>query len=128
MKVLLDTQIVIWWNTESSKIEPVARELIGDSLVEKLVSHATLWEMAIKIRIGKLIIRPSLFTFVEQNIKRNGMQLLPIDEYSIYATQNLELHHQDPFDRLIIAQAIVGNIPVITSDKVWGKYPVRLLI
>lgn len=128
MKVLLDTQIVIWWNTESSKIEPVARELIGDSLVEKLVSHATLWEMAIKIRIGKLIIRPSLFTFVEQNIKRNGMQLLPIDEYSIYATQNLELHHQDPFDRLIIAQAIIGNIPVITSDKVWGKYPVRLLI
>jgi len=128
MKILLDTQIVIWWNTESSKIAESAREMIRDPSVKKLVSYASLWEMAIKIRIGKLKIIPDLVTFVERNIKNNGMTLLPIDEHAIYATQTLELHHQDPFDRLIIAQAIVENISVITSDITWKKYPVRLAI
>ncbi|MEW5815385.1 MAG: type II toxin-antitoxin system VapC family toxin [Spirochaetota bacterium] len=127
MKILLDTQIAIWWNTDSSRISPEAKELISDASIEKYVSHASLWEMAVKIRIGKLKILPNLAAFVDKKIKNNGMKLLPIDEQAIYATQTLELHHQDPFDRLIIAQALVETIPVITSDAIWKRYPIRVL-
>jgi PIN domain nuclease of toxin-antitoxin system len=127
VKLLLDTQIVIWWNTDSSKISARLAGLISDPRNRKMVSHASIWEMAIKIKIGKLKIQPSLFTFVEMKIKNNGMSLLPITEHTIYATQNLELHHQDPFDRLIIAQALVEKLPVITADSIWQQYPVSII-
>lgn len=127
MKVLLDTQITIWWNSDSSKLSAKTKELISDPQVEKFISLAGIWEMAIKIKIGKLQIQPDLHTFVTKKIKENGMSLLPIDEHAIYVTQKLELYHQDPFDRLMIAQAIVENLPVITTDSVWKRYPIHIL-
>ena len=127
MKILLDTQIAIWWNTDSSKLNTESKEIISDSSIEKLFSFASIWEMAIKVKIGKLVIQPDLHTFVDKKIRENGINLLPIDEYAIYTTLTLELHHQDPFDRLIIAQAVVENIPVITADTLWRKYPIHIL-
>jgi PIN domain nuclease of toxin-antitoxin system len=127
MNVLIDTQIAIWWNTDSSKLSAEMKELISDPSIEKLVSLAAIWEMAIKIKIGKLKILPDLHTFIDKKIKKNGMKLLPIDEYAIFATQTLYLYHQDPFDRLMIAQAVVENIPVITADTVWKRYPIHIL-
>ena len=127
MKIILDTQIILWWNTDSSRISSSARKLIQDPSIDKLVSFASLWEMAIKIRIGKLRIIPDLVTFVDKNIKKNGMILLPISEHAIYATQTLSLHHQDPFDRLIIAQALVENVSAISADAIWEQYPIKLI-
>jgi PIN domain nuclease of toxin-antitoxin system len=127
VKILLDTQIAIWWNTDSSKLNTESKEIISDSSIEKLFSFASIWEMAIKVKIGKLVIQPDLHTFVDKKIRKNGINLLPIDEYAIYTTLTLELHHQDPFDRLIIAQAVVENIPVITADTLWRRYPIHIL-
>lgn len=127
MKILLDTQIAIWWNTDSSKLNTESKEIISDSSIEKLFSFASIWEMAIKVKIGKLIIQPDLHAFVDKKIKKNGINLLPIDGYAIYTTLTLDLHHQDPFDRLIIAQAVVENIPVITADTLWRRYPIHIL-
>jgi PIN domain nuclease of toxin-antitoxin system len=118
---------VLWWNSESSKITKSSKRLIEDSAVEKLVSDASIWEMAIKIRIGKLHVQPDLKTFVQRNIIDNGMRLLPIHRDALYETQRLELHHQDPFDRLIIAHAIVENISVISSDSTWKLYPIEVI-
>lgn len=127
MKILLDTQIAIWWNTDSSKLNTETKEIIADSSIEKLFSFASIWEMAIKVKIGKLTVQPDLHTFVDKKIKKNGINLLPIDEYAIYTTQTLDVHHHDPFDRLIIAHAVVENIPVITADPLWKRYPIHIL-
>lgn len=125
MTVLLDTQIVLWWNTDSTRLSRKAIEILRDSTARPLFSHASIWEMAIKIRIGKLRVEPDLETFVDRFIVANGIELLPVSLQAILGTGKLELIHQDPFDRLIIAQAIAEGLPVVGADAIWDKYPVR---
>ena len=125
MTALLDTQVVLWWNTDSTRLGQNALEILRDSTARLLFSHASIWEMAIKVKIGKLRLEPDLETFIDRFIVGNGMELLPIGLQAILGTKNLEPIHQDPFDRLIISQAISDGLPVIGADAVWDGYPVR---
>ena len=127
MKLLLDTHTFIWFVTDSPKLSPMAKELIEDELNEKLLSIASVWEMAIKQSIGKLNLIAPFKDFIEPQIKQNSINLLQISILHLNVVASLPLHHRDPFDRLIIAQSIVEQIPIVGIDKLFDAYPIQRL-
>jgi PIN domain nuclease of toxin-antitoxin system len=127
MKVLVDTQSFIWYFIESEKLSKNAFKIINDPKNQCFVSLASIWEMAIKLRKGgDLGLNGSLEDFIKR-VEEFDFEFLPISKTNIYATQKLELHHNDPFDRLIIAQAISENLDIISSDEIFDKYPIKRL-
>ena len=112
MKLLLDTHTFIWFVTDNLKLSAAVKALIENEYNEKLFSIACIWEMAIKHSIGKLRFDLPFRTFVEQQMVLNNMELLNVEMNHLAVVSNLPLHHRDPFDRLLVAQAIVEKIPV----------------
>ena len=94
---------------------------------ENLLSLVSVWEMAIKHSIGKLNFQPSFNEFIEQQIIMNWIELLPIRIDHVAVISSLPLHHRDPFDRLLIAQSIVENIPLLSADQIFDAYPIQRL-
>lgn len=127
MRLLLDTHTFIWFVTDSSKLNLSVKALIEDENNEKLFSIVSIWEMAIKQSIGKLSFNLPFKTFIQQQISANSINILNINLDHIDAVVSLPLHHRDPFDRLIIAQAIVEQIPVLSGDTVFDAYSVQRL-
>jgi|SRR5688572_10956311 PIN domain nuclease of toxin-antitoxin system len=127
MKILLDTHTFIWFVMGNTKISAVARTLIEADNNEKIVSTASLWEIAVKLSIGKLNLALSFDEFVSKQLYGNGFDLLKIETGHISSVSTLPLHHRDPFDRLLIAQAIVENIPVVSADKAFDSYAINRL-
>ena len=125
MAILVDTQILIWLAESPEKIPDSIRIFIEDSAI--LMSSASIWEMAIKIRIGKLKLSVSLEKTTANFIDNYDFELLSIGLPHIYKTQQLPLHHRDPFDRLIIAQSIVENIDIVSSDQAFDAYGIKRL-
>ncbi|ACC82575.1 type II toxin-antitoxin system VapC family toxin [Nostoc punctiforme UO1] len=123
MRQLLDTHIFIWFVMGDPRISVSIRSQIENN--ENLVSLASVWEMAIKHSIGKLNFDLAFDEFIEQQIIRNGIELLPITINHITVVAALPLHHRDPFDRILIAQALVENIPILSADKIFDLYPIR---
>jgi PIN domain nuclease of toxin-antitoxin system len=113
MRVLLDTHTFLWFVMGSAKLSDNARTLIEDPANDKVLSVASLWEMAIKVSLGKLTLSPSFDDLIPSQLSQNGIGLLNIkvDHLSLLAT--LLFHHRDPFDRLLIAQAVIEKIPVV---------------
>ena len=127
MRFVIDTHTFIWYVTNNSKLSLTARELINDGNNVVLLSVASVWEMAIKHSIGKLDFELPFITFVESQIRQNDMALLQIEIEHLALVANLPLYHRDPFDRLIISQAILEQIPIVGVDKVFDSYSVRRL-
>ncbi|MFN6516247.1 MAG: type II toxin-antitoxin system VapC family toxin [Nostoc sp. CreGUA01] len=127
MKFLLDTHTFIWFVTDSPQLGTTAKALIEDEYNEKWFSVASIWEMAIKCSIGKLTFNLPLQTFVEQQIEQNSMDLLMIEIAHLAVVATLPLHHRDPFDRLLIARAMVEKIPVISADVAFDAYGIERL-
>ena len=125
MRQLLDTHIFIWFVMGDPRISVSMRSQIENN--ENLLSIASIWEMAIKHSIGKLNFDLAFDEFIEQQIIRNGIELLPITINYISVVAALPLHHRDPFDRILIAQALVENIPILSADKIFDAYPIRRL-
>ena len=125
MRQLLDTHTFIWFITGSDRINNKVRERIESN--DNLLSIASLWEIAIKSSIGKLDLKLSIEQLVEEQITANGIELLDITTEHIAVVADLPLHHRDPFDRLIIAQAMVEQIPIVGVDKVFDSYSVQRL-
>jgi PIN domain nuclease of toxin-antitoxin system len=125
MKQLLDTHSFIWFVTGNSRITNKVRSQIENN--ENLLSIASVWEIAIKFSIGKLNLGISIQELVDEQIINNGIELLSITTEHLAVVSNLPLHHRDPFDRLIIAQAMVKQIPIVGLDKVFDSYSVRRL-
>lgn len=126
MKLLLDTQILIWAYGQSGKLTPVVSGLLTDPEHDLFVSVVTMWEMTIKEQIGKLYLPLSARQFVAHAQNVGMMQVLPVTESHVWQVGNLPLHHRDPFDRLLIAQAIVEDLALLTSDGAFQHYPVKL--
>jgi PIN domain nuclease of toxin-antitoxin system len=124
MALLLDTQVIIWIEENPQKISVAAKEKIF-SEPEIYFSKASVWEMAIKIKTEKLVLKQFLSAFIKNFQNDYHFEILDILLSHIYQTQELALHHRDPFDRLIIAQAIAENIPIVSSDSVFDAYPVK---
>lgn len=127
MRLLLDTHTFIWFVINSPRLSVVVRGLIEDENNEKLLSIASVWEMAIKHSSGKLSFSLPFREFIEQQLSINSMELLNINLEHTYVVATLPLHHRDPFDRLLIAQAMVDKIPILTADSAFDAYPVQRL-
>ena len=127
MKLLLDTHIFLWFIMGSTTLSAHARDLIEDVAHEKFLSVASLWEIAIKYSIGKLSLSAPFDELIPQQLSLNGFELLNIkvDHVAIVAT--LPFHHRDPFDRLLIAQAMVEKMPILSVDALFDAYPVTRL-
>src|SRR5436309_10451837 len=102
MKLLLDTHVFLWWLSDPKLLSLAASNAIGDPKNRILVSIVSLWEIAIKRVIGKLLAPIDLQT----DVTRAGFELLPMDVAHIVATETLPMHHRDPFDRMLVAQSI----------------------
>jgi PIN domain nuclease of toxin-antitoxin system len=127
MKFLLDTHTFIWYVTNNQKLSLTAQQLINDGNNEILLSIVSIWEIAIKYSIGKLSFELPFEIFISQQLSVNNFDLLNIRVNHLNIVANLPLHHRDPFDRLIIAQAMVEQIPVVGIDVVFDLYPIQRL-
>ena len=121
MRLLLDTQILLWWLVDDPRLGPETRELMASTAC--LVSVASIWEVAIKHRLGKLPVSPAEFR--DQSLAA-GASLLPVLDGHVIETANLPLVHGDPFDRLLIAQARLEGLMAVSSDGQWRQYEVLL--
>jgi PIN domain nuclease of toxin-antitoxin system len=144
--MLLDTQAFLWYVLDDPRLSNRARAAIGggppDMLVnpaqaafdqtqsgnpEVLVSPASYWEIAIKISLGKYVLTVPFETFWRSGIEDNGFRVLPIEVSHAAALLTMPFHHRDPFDRLLVAQATVENIPLLSSDPALDAYPIQRL-
>ena len=124
MKLLLDTQAFLWFVLNDRALSQAACDLIVDPLNDILLSPASYWEIAIKISIGKYKIPGNFETWIEHQIQVNELEILPIKVAHAAAIVTLPFHHKDPFDRLLIAQALIEKIPIISVDVVLNHYAV----
>ena len=125
MKILIDTHVFIWYIQNSERLPSSAATLINDGGNEILFSIASIWEMAIKQSTGKLNLGIPYIGFIEEQMRLNNIKLLPINLNHIELVTTLPFHHRDPFDCLLIAQAITEDIILISTDSVFALYPVQ---
>jgi PIN domain nuclease of toxin-antitoxin system len=127
MKVLIDTHTFLWLIEDHPHLSTAARSIFADSANEVFLSIASVWEMAIKVSLNKLQLNASFEHFITQNVPKNNVQLLPVTLPHLVQVSALPFHHRDPFDRLIIAQSIVENIPIVGVDAAFDAYPITRL-
>lgn len=125
MRILLDTQAFLWFVLNDPSLSTSACDLITDPDNDILLSPASYWEIAIKVSIGKYQIPGSFDTWMEQQIQVNELEILSIEVAHVAAIVTLPFHHKDPFDRLLVAQALVEKIPIISVDSVLDNYGVN---
>jgi PIN domain nuclease of toxin-antitoxin system len=127
MRILIDTHIFIWIATEPERLSPRFIESIVDRQNSLFLSLASIWEIQIKVALGKLDLKGDLATIIDIQIEQNSIELLSIDLTHIYALSNLPAHHRDPFDRLIIAQSQVEKMTLATVDSAFERYEIDRL-
>lgn len=124
-RLLLDTHTFLWWVDDAPELSAKARRVIADAKNECYLSTASVWEIAIKASVGKLRLTQSVFKYVPEHVAANGFVQLGIDFRHAARVETLTFHHRDPFDRLLVAQALEEDIDVVTRDKVFENYGVR---
>jgi PIN domain nuclease of toxin-antitoxin system len=122
MLLLLDSHTFLWFVLKDPQLSRAAETLITDPDNDILVSPATYWEMAIKVGKKKLDLMATYDNFMKQGIEGNDFEILPIETKHTSLLTTMPLHHKDPFDRLLIAQAIVEQIPVVSVDATFDAY------
>ncbi len=127
MKLLLDTHTFIWWDSAPSKLSKRVLEFCQNSSNTLILSVASVWEMQIKSQMGKMKLALPLEELIESQQQINNIQILPIKLKHILSLEPLPIHHKDPFDRLIIAQANVESAILVSCDSVFKDYAVNLL-
>jgi PIN domain nuclease of toxin-antitoxin system len=125
--LLLDTHAMLWFFWDDSQLSQDARSLIENADNRKLVSIASCWEVAIKVGLGKLNLGEPSRSFLPREIARNNFELLPISLEHATTVEGLVAHHRDPFDRLLIAQAMVEGLSLVSVDVVFDQYGVSRL-
>lgn len=127
MKLLLDTHCFLWWFADDPRLGDSARELIGNAENDVYFSAASSWEIAIKVSLGKLRLPESPDVYVPTRLAAQEIQGLAIEHVHALRVANLPSHHQDPFDRLIVAQAQIEKMPVVTVDEKVARYDVEAI-
>ena len=125
MKILLDTHTFLWGITDESRVPPRVRSLIQAE--EPWLSVASVWEILTKVQLGKLDLPVPTGTFLVSTLTFNGVQILPVTLDHVLRVENLDLHHRDPFDRLLIAQSMNEGWPIVTADPWFSRYPVEVI-
>lgn len=127
MNLLLDSHTFIWWRDDPDKLSPIAFSEISNPKNDIFLSVVTVWELQIKIALNKFSVRGRLEKAVKDEQKNNGFQILPVKLSHALYIENLPLHHKDPFDRLLISQAIIENMNLVSADANFADYQVNLL-
>jgi len=122
-RLLLDTHTFLWWLADDPRLASVARDIIADNRNTVYVSAVTGWEIAIKKALGKLDAPDDLDSFVE----KEGFEHLPITFYHAEQAGALPVHHKDPFDRMLVAQAQAEGLLIMTADQIIPQYGVRVV-
>lgn len=125
MRYLLDTHTFLWALTDAPQLSPSARRCYLDAENELVLSVVCVWEMAIKASLGKLTIEEDLAGFLRRELRAQGIGLQAIELEHVLAVRTLPLHHRDPFDRLLIAQALALGLPILGCDAAFDAYGVR---
>ena len=124
MKLLLDTHALLWWLADDDRLGPRARELIEDPGNDVLVSVVSLWEIVVKLRVGKL---EADIEEIVAAVGREGFACLDIGTAHLLTLAELPMHHRDPFDHLLIAQAIAEDLVFLSEDRNTARYQVRFV-
>ncbi len=123
MRLLLDSHAFLWWSEGSSQLGTGARHAIADPANEVLISIASLWELILKVSLGKLALPDDIETMVLSQ----GLSVLAVSFDHLRRFGTLTLIHKDPFDRMIIAQALAEGIPIATADRRFASYGVQIV-
>ncbi|HAK46008.1 MAG TPA: PIN domain nuclease [Spirochaeta sp.] len=116
MNYLLDTHAFLWWIADHPMLSPPARKLIADTENDIYLSTASVWEIAIKTRAGKLEITEDINIFIADNLQKNSFKILPINLFHSIKISEIPNSHRDPFDQMLAAQSIVENMPILSRD------------
>ena len=127
MRLLLDTHSFLWFVSGNPQISSSARMLIEDVSNQPFLSVASLWEMAIKMSLGKLSLGQPFETLIPQQLSLNGIALLGITISHTAVVAGLPFHHRDPFDRLLVAQAMTEQMSIVSRDTAFDAYAVTRL-
>ena len=126
-ELLLDTHAFIWWASTSARLPAQVLTLCEDTTNDLLLSVVSVWEMQVKIQLGKMTASRPLRELVAHHQQANNLHVLPVQLEHVLALDTLPLQHKDPFDRLLIAQANVEDAFLVSGDKVFASYSVKLL-
>ncbi len=127
MKVLLDTHTFLWSLLNDHRLTRKAKQALTSNEHELVFSLVSLWEIAIKIKTGKLNTIGSSVAYIRDEMDAYGMQLLPIRYEHVLQLESLPHHHGDPFDRLLIAQALTESLPILSADRIFATYGIKLV-
>lgn len=127
MRVLLGTHVWLWIHIAPKRLSATTRELLADPSNERMLSAASAWEIALKHSLGKLALPTPPSEYVPSRMRTSATTPLPIHHAHVLWTANLPLHHRDPFDRLLVAQAQLEGLPFLTADRQLAAYDVEFL-
>jgi len=127
MKGILDTHTFLWWITDSPQLSPRVREIVSNGDNVLFLSAVSGWEMAIKAKLGKLHLPGNLESFISEQLAVNAINTLPVQMSHALHVYILPDHHRDPFDRILVAQAQLEKLPIITIDPQINQYSVETI-
>jgi len=125
VRVLLDTCTFIWLITDAPQLSPIARSIFSSAENEAYLSSVSAWEIAVKHALGRLELQDAPDLYVPRERARHGITPLPLDETAVLHLSRLPVLHKDPFDRMLICQALVNGFAILTPDELIRRYPVR---
>ena len=126
MKVLLDTHAFLWWVRDDGRLS--AREIFGDTANDLVFSVVSGWEIAVKARLGRLRVSDNdLGAYLSRHLNENAIRVLPIYLSHAGRVADLPSHHEDPFDRLLVAQSMVEEMPLLSGDPMISRYPEEVI-
>ena len=125
MNVLLDTHALLWALSDESRLSERVRKILPNASI--WFSVASLWEILIKARTGRMALPRPTGPFVMSKLRLNGVRILPVTADHVLRIESLPDHHRDPFDRMLIAQSLQEKLPLVTSDRVFARYPVEVI-
>lgn len=127
MRFLLDTHVFLWWISDDARLSVAARGIISDPENDLFLSAASGWEIAVKAGLGRLKLPDDLESFIAEQLAANAIHPLPVHMRHALHTRILPEYHRDPFDRLLIAQARLESIPILSADPLIARYPVEVV-
>ena len=127
MKLLVDSHVVLWAIYNPPQLSRRAQALVTDESNELILSHASLWELLNKIGRGKLLLAGTSISATMARVEALGIPLLPIEQADILSAASLPHHHSDPFDRMLVAQALAGQLSILSADTMLTRYAVDVI-
>ena len=127
MKVLIDSHAIVWWMTGDPRLSDTAHQLLSSSVHQRMLSLASLWELSLKVSTGRLLGIGSTIRDLREAVDAQSIFILPINYEHILRFEHLPGHHGDPFDRLLIAQALTEGLTILTADSKFHRYDAPIL-